>query len=334
MLPFGGKTVVFGGDFRQVLLVVKRGSVQEQIAASISRSTFWNCVDIIHLHQNMRYEEDAEFSQLLLRIGDGFQHAVHGNFIKLTDSMVIPLEGDHSIYQLIDVVFPNMIEYINDANYMVSRAIITPKNTDVDKINEILISKFSGEELEYVSWDFVEDDNNNIFQEEFLNSLSPSGLPPHRIVLKVGCPVMLLRYVAPELGLCNGTRLICRNLYINFIDAEIIAGPHKGIRYLIHRMLLKSEDDSGLPFELTRNQFPIILSFALIINKEQGQTIPNIGIFLRNHVFSHGQLYVALSRGFSQHSTKILVKDGKLHLRFGIYTKNIVYKDVLLCTNR
>ncbi|XP_073152242.1 uncharacterized protein [Henckelia pumila] len=253
MLPFGGKTVVFGGDFRQVLPVVKRGSVQEQIAASISRSTFWNCVDVIHLHQNMRSEEDVEFSQLLLRIGDGLQHSINGNFIKLPDSMVIPWEGDHSICQLIDVVFPNMIEYINDANYMVSRAIITPKNADVDKINEILISKFPGQKMEYVSWDFVEDDNNNLFQEEFLNSLSPSGLPPHRIVLKVGCPVMLLRNVAPELGLCNGT--------------------------------------------------------------------------------SHGQLYVALSRGVSQHSTKILVKDGKLHNRSGIYTKNIVYKDVLLRTN-
>ncbi|XP_073121317.1 uncharacterized protein [Henckelia pumila] len=297
MLPFGGKTMIFGGDFRQVLPVVKKGSAREQIAASISRSTFWNDVNVIHLYQNMRSVEDIEFSQLLLRIGDGLQHCVNGDFIKLPDSMVIPWENEHSISQLIDFVFPDMVEHINDANYMVSRAIITPKNADVDKINELLISKFPGEEREYASWDTIEDDNNNLFQEEFLNTLSPSGLPLHRIVLKVGCPIMLLRNVGPELGLCNGTRLICRNLYTNFIDAEIIAGPHKGTRYFLHRMPLKSELDSGLPLELTRKQFPIRLSFALTINKAQGKTIPNVGIFLHDHVFSHGQLYVALSRG-------------------------------------
>ncbi|XP_073120390.1 uncharacterized protein [Henckelia pumila] len=256
MLPFGGKTMIFGGDFRQVLPVVKRGSAREQIAASISRSTFWSCANVIHLHQNMRSAEDIEFSQLLLRIGDGLQHSVNDDFIKLPDSMVIPWEGEHSISQLIDFVFPDMVEHMNNANYMVSRAIITRKNVDVDKINELLISKFPGEEKEYASWDTVEDDNNNLFQEEFLNSLSPSGLPPHRIVLKVGCPIMLLRNVAPELGLCNGTRLIFRNLYRNFIDAEIIVGPHKGTRYFLHRMPLKSELHSGLPFELTRKQFP------------------------------------------------------------------------------
>ncbi|XP_073153790.1 uncharacterized protein [Henckelia pumila] len=227
-----------------------------------------------------------------------------------------------------------MTKNINNANYMVGRAIITQKNVDVDIINDILISKFNGEEKEYVSWDSVEDVNNNLFQEEFLNSLSPSGLPPHRITLKVGCPIMLLRNVAPELGLCNETRLICRNLGGNFIDGEIITGPHKGTRYFLRRMPLKSEENSGLPFEFTRKKFPIRLSFALTINKSQGQTIPNVGIFLRNHVFSHDQLYVALSRGVSEQTTKILVKDEKIKRQLGVYTKNIVYRDVLLPNDR
>ncbi|XP_073039060.1 uncharacterized protein [Primulina eburnea] len=311
-IAFGGKTMVFGGDFRQVLPVVKRGSKAEQIAASISRSTFWHSVKIIHLQQNMRFAQDIDFSKFLLRIGDGLQHTVNRDFIKLPDSIIIPWEGEQSIQILIDSVFLNMINHVNDENYMVDRAIITPKNVDVDNINQMLIMKFPGEEKEYTSWDSVEGDNHNLFQEEFFNSLCPSGLPSHKIILKVGSPIMLLRNVAPELGLCNGTRLICRSLGRNFINAEIITGPHNGTRFFLHRMPLKSEDNSGLPFELTRRQFPIRLSFALTINKAQGQTIPNIGVFLRNHVFSHGQLYVALSRGVSQNSTKILVKDWNL----------------------
>ncbi|XP_075507583.1 uncharacterized protein LOC142544418 [Primulina tabacum] len=185
-IAFGGKTMVFGGDFRQVLPVVKRGSKAEQIAAS-----------------------------------DGLQHTVNHDFIKLPDSIIIPWEGEHSIQMLIDSVFPNMINHVNDENYMVHRAIITPKNIDVDNINQMLILKFPGEEKEYTSWDSVEDDNHNLFQEEFLNSLSPSGLPPYKIILKVGSPIMLLRNVAPELGLCNGTRLICRGLGRNFVMPEI-----------------------------------------------------------------------------------------------------------------
>ncbi|KAK8947047.1 hypothetical protein KSP39_PZI007285 [Platanthera zijinensis] len=63
-----------------------------------------------------------------------------------------------------------------------------------------------------------------------------------------------------------------------------------------------------MSFELTRKQFPVRLSFALTINKSQDQTIRNVGIYLPNHVFSHGQLYVALLRGVSAHSTRVLVK--------------------------
>ncbi|KAF1883265.1 hypothetical protein Lal_00030370 [Lupinus albus] len=72
-------------------------------------------------------------------------------------------------------------------------------------------------------------------------------------------------------------------------------------------------------------QFPVRLSFALTINKAQGQTIPNVGIYLPNHVFGHGQLYVALSRGVSKATTKILIKEGKIPGEDGDFTKNIIF---------
>ena len=81
---------------------------------------------------------------------------------------------------------------------------------------------------------------------------------------------------------------------------------------------------------LSRKQFPIRLSFAITINKSQGQTIPSVGIYLPRHVFSHGQLYVALSRGVSQNSTKVLIKEWKIEGEDEYFTKNIVFKDILL----
>ena len=64
----------------------------------------------------------------------------------------------------------------------------------------------------------------------------------------------------------------------------------------------------------------------------QGQTIPNVGLYLPQHVLSHGKLYVALSRGISMSRTKVIVLTKKLKCHNEIYTKNIVYKDVS-CTN-
>ena len=67
----------------------------------------------------------------------------------------------------------------------------------------------------------------------------------------------------------------------------------------------------------------------MTINKAQGQTIPNAGIYLPDPVFSHGQLYVALSRGVSRCNTKVLMKPNEISKGDGVYTANVVYKKVL-----
>jgi len=116
------------------------------------------------------------------------------------------------------------------------------------------------------------------------------------------------------------------------LDVEILTGSNVGKRASLPRIKLKSNASSGLPFVLSRNQFPVRLSFAITKNKSQGQTIliSNVGIYLQWHVFSHGQLYVALSRGVSQNSTKVLIKEGKIEGEDGDFTKNVVFKDILL----
>ena len=80
---------------------------------------------------------------------------------------------------------------------------------------------------------------------------------------------------------------------------------------------------------MIKRQFPVHLSFAITINKVQGQKNPTVGIYLPDHVFSHGQLYVALSRGVSQSTTKLLVQKGRILEEEGVHTRNIVYKNVL-----
>jgi hypothetical protein len=82
--------------------------------------------------------------------------------------------------------------------------------------------------------------------------------------------------------------------------------------------------DTDLPFEFTRYQFPIRPCFSMSINKAQGQTLEFVSIwFGEDHSFTHGQLYVALSRVSDFSNIKIGTSNTNL------MTRNVVYKEVL-----
>jgi ATP-dependent DNA helicase PIF1 len=162
-----------------------------------------------------------------------------------------------------------------------------------------------------------------LYPIEFLNSLNVSGIPPHKLILKIGCPLMLIRNLNPSNGLCNGTQLICKSFQRHLIDAEIVSGTHKGKRVFLPRITL-IPSDTGLPFELKRRQFPVRPSFAMTINKAQGQTLNFVGLYLPQPVFSHGQLYVALSRVKNKDCVKVLIQNEQTPNA----TKNIVYTEI------
>lgn len=90
-----------------------------------------------------------------------------------------------------------------------AHAILTPTNDFVDELNDLLINHFPGDSIKYYSFDSTMDDTKQIQQQEFLNSLTQNGFPPHELVLKANFPIILLRNIDPPTRLCNGTRLVC-----------------------------------------------------------------------------------------------------------------------------
>ncbi|CAJ2661610.1 unnamed protein product [Trifolium pratense] len=121
---------------------------------------------------------------------------------------------------------------------------------------------------------------------------------------------MLMRNIDQAKGLCNGTRLIVTKLANHVIEAKVIGGKYHGNVIYIPRIPI-SPSQSPWPFKLTRRQFPIMVSYAMTINKSQGQSLDFVGLFLPKDVFSHGQIYVAVSRVKSKKGIKILIHDDK-----------------------
>lgn len=191
-----------------------------------------------------------------------------------------------------------------------------------------------GEKKTYLSADSpsTHDENINgpdqILTLEFLNTVKSSGLPNHELNLKVGVPIMLLRNIDQPLRLCNGTRLIITQMRNFVLEAKIISRNSIGQNVYIPRLSLSpSPSDTKLPFTFQRKQFPIMVSFTMTINKSQGQSLKNVGIYLPKPIFSHGQLYVALSRVTSRDDgLKMLICDDEGHV--SNKTNNVVYKEV------
>ncbi|CAL1374511.1 unnamed protein product [Linum trigynum] len=202
------------------------------------------------------------------------------------------------------------------STYLVERAILAPHNDTVAAINNYVLGLFPGEEVSYFSSDSLEIDAKNQHVEEgdytveFLNSLKIGNFPEHELKLKLGCPVILLRNLDQSTGLCNGTRMIVKRLGKWFIEVQILTGTHVGDTVFLPRLSL-SVHYKSLNFTLVRRQYPIALSYAMTINKSQCQTLNHVGICLQRQVFSHGQLYVAMSRVTSERGLKILSCDSQ-----------------------
>ena len=154
-------------------------------------------------------------------------------------------------------------------------------------------------------------------------------MPQHKLKLKIGAVVMLLRNLNVSDGLCNGVRMVVTRMERNTVVCRLISNDNLVV---IPRIELAPIIPS-LPFILRRRQFPIRLAFSMTINKSQGQTFDQVGIYFKKPVFSHGQLYVALSRVRSRSAISIEVHPSSLHgyLKKNniFYTKNIVYNEVI-----
>jgi hypothetical protein len=271
-LPFGGIVVVLGGDLRQTRRIIQGGSCSEIMRSAIINYVLWSYVVVLHLRSNMRLsahglieegrKELAYFSRWMLDIGEGNIEAVakedetEASWIKIPDELLLKPSGD-KIACMVDVVYPELTRRHMDIDYLRERAILTLTNDIVDVINNYIASSVLDDEKRYLSCDLIlkgqhaHDSYDLLYPIEFLNSLNGNNFPCHKISLKRGVPVMLLRILNQADGLCNGTRLVIIVLGDMIIEGQIMTGTQKGKSVLIPRISSTLKNNKW-PFVLQR----------------------------------------------------------------------------------
>ena len=263
----------------------------------------------------------GQFADQLLAIGDGKFPTEDDTLdvVQLPETMGTFV---HDIDELVSRVYPGLLSNFTNIAWLSERCILAPLNKTTRTINTTLVEKLPGECIQYKSLDSVPDESQAVeFPTEFLNSLEVSGLPPHLLSLKVGAPIIILRSLDPP-QVTNGTRCVITKLSANSIEAKISHGKHAGHEIIIPRIPL-IPSNSTLPFEFRRVQFPISLCFAMTVNKSQGQTFKAVGVDMTDESFTHGMLYVALSRVGSPDCLTLLVREDRK-------TRNVVYTEVFV----
>lgn len=240
-------------------------------------------------------------------------------------------EGRETVEDLIEEIYPHLYNLPSMSEetirqYLSECVILAARNVDVDAINNAVLQMLPGDQKVYLSADSAFNDagaTNDAIPNEYLNTIAVPGMPLHETILKLNCPIILLRNLDSYEGLCNGTRMVVTAMAERVIEARILTGTHAGKKVFIPRISLDTSMSAGLGFILRRRQLPIRLAFGMSINKAQGQSLDRVGIYLNNPVFAHGQLYVALSRCTNSQNLRVL-----LPLNADRRTPNIVYKEV------
>ncbi len=173
--PFGGCNMVFGGDSMQTLRVVPHGSEAEIMDSSIKNSPIWSQVKEMKLTSNMRVNpEEKAFCDFLINLGKG-EHEI----VNVLQPHLISIPSQYLVSDLdslINAVFPDLTAGYDDDYFLTNRTILTPLNENVDKIKDLCVNMYPGENHTYLSADKLHEDSCNLnVPLEYLNSIHPQG---------------------------------------------------------------------------------------------------------------------------------------------------------------
>lgn len=276
---FGGKVMVFLGDFRQLPPVIRGGRGEKK---SVMNAEWFKQARRFRFTKNFRSADD-DYTSMLDQVGDGALLSVDipANCVAVTlDDAIAKVYGD-------DITCASRATCMMLA-FTLEQCGLT---------NDAVLDKIAGPaSYAHAVDDLSECKSPDEYPPEYVASLHVHGSPPAVLTLKTGARYMILRNLYPPF-LCNGilaeliehSRLMC--------TMRIISGPGAGQIFKLPRVSFHvTSENSGLPFNFVRRQFPISPAYCVTVHKSQGQTLSRIAIIADTDAFAHGLVYVALSR--------------------------------------
>ena len=325
MNAFAGLVLVLMGDWRQCPPVVPNGDMYEVVNASMIYSRFWPMFQVVKFTTNLRLlgedssgesnsesefkKQQRDYQEMLDIIGEGREPAV-ANFGSIVDVYSENVEEDGS-----KVIALPKLKYLTDkkealkwlfpsgfdVDSMHTRAILCSTNIIVDEWNSAIQELNDNPIHELRSDDKVQeiDDPHGILQrmitESVLERFQRPGVPHHKLLLKVDDICMVMRTLNRKEGLTKNLRVKIVEIH-RYVIRVCTLDPTNRRYYNIPRIRFSVKLPYGRSVTMERKQFPLRLAYSITYNKSQGQEFQYVLVDIRNNPFTHGHLYVALSR--------------------------------------
>ena len=298
---FGRRNLLLLGDLLQ-LPPVFEGPVYTALTADLMQECT-GCVGTVDLWCqlitydaltiNIRQKDELEFVNMLSRIRLGH---VTTDDLKILTERKLSLH-DHTVSGRMQQVVKLLADLPPDT------VCLLPTRHMCDELNKEMFKKLSGEEIHLLATDtadcpqYLRSKVSKKLAKYNDDSTHTAGLEK-RLIIKVGCKIMLRRNIDVTTGLVNGAiGRVCSVKYsldqANVVDSIVIQFGD-GKKQELGKVKSKFQIlDKAF---IIRHQFPIDSAYAITIHKSQGLTLSNVVIDIGNTVFTRGQSYVALSR--------------------------------------
>jgi hypothetical protein len=169
--------VVFGGDFRQILPVVKKAKRSETVAATLKSSPLWTNVEVVKLSGSMRLEsDDVSFLEFMMCVGNGQLQTDDQMRISLPLHLLVP-----NLDSLIKHVYPDFQANSQNVDYLTGRALLCTTNRAVNRLNEMVLGMLEGPERKYLSADslIVDEGTFRTITHRTKRKSIPTRISPH-----------------------------------------------------------------------------------------------------------------------------------------------------------
>lgn len=282
--PFGGRILIWTGDFCQLPPVLQRGELpvwQDKLFRELF--TFYE-LSVIH-----RQGKDAKFAEFLQAIRKRFPTDKEIDYIK-------------------QAVCPGGLNGCEKCLHWVGRkdsATLSSHKKIRDNINDVHLAKQDGELFRYIAHDYDLrnkriDDNpsgKNKLNLQLIDKISKKCSGPKVLSLKVGCPVIITKNCNFEAGVINGARGVVLECFKSMVKIKLDRNDTVVLVKAIDH-IVKLNDNTVYK----RQQLPVLPAYCITTHRAQGITVKYLRVQLtaagrnKQGFWEHGQAYVALSR--------------------------------------